>query len=364
MRLLGSEWLVTLSRTSTSGASMLSVWNIPQNSSVNRVRVVVLEALHSPKLATCFQNDGTELLVAVYYCSPSRTELLRVYNFPLIESGSDSASDPSRYLTAQLSGKDIQGTAFEAHICPGVVAVALAQFNNAFDHPKYRILLADTVTGFYCLAQLHNPEPWSQMHFRLFPGLLVVTGIYEGNFTLHKYDIADLKFTSSEASEDLELGPPFEEFSSPVEVPSSLGFDYTLSADNFSRSLTWITAMTYHQSQTFRYIIKFPMKQTQYREVLAHKLPSDSGSTIDVICIGHSGQRAVWLERRWHTDTFVLMKGSFPSGDDRKPSVSTLVPRHMALPFEFYACQSLAFDEATGRVCVGLHTGDLYLLDF
>ncbi|KAF9267784.1 hypothetical protein L218DRAFT_1073872 [Marasmius fiardii PR-910] len=360
MRLLSSEWLVTLSRTSTGGASVLSVWNIRQSSSTNRVQAVVLEALHSPKLATCFQNAGTELLVAVYFCSASRRELLRVYNFPLAKSGADGLPD-SRYLVSQLSGKNIQGTAFEAHIFQSIVAVGLAQFDNGFDPPRYRILLADINTGFYYLAHIHGSEELSQMHFRLFPGLLFVTGIHQGNLVFLKYDITHLAFTSSE---DVQLGPPIEEFISPVKITSSPGFDYTLSAENFSRSLTSMTALTYHQTPTFRHIITFPLKRTHQRDVLAHTLPSTSASAIDIICVGHSGQRAVWLERRWDTDAFVLMKGSFPSGSDRKPSVSTLVPPHTALPFEFHACQSLAFDEATGRVCVGLHTGDLYLLDF
>ncbi|KAL0580947.1 hypothetical protein V5O48_001039 [Marasmius crinis-equi] len=194
------------------------------------------------------------------------------------------------------------------------------------------------------------------MRFRLFPGCLLVTGIHQGSLVLQKYDLREFEFAASESSETKQLDLPTEHRVSPVKVASRGAFDYTLSADNFSRSLTSITALTYNQSPTFRHILKFPLNQDP---VSAHKLPS-SDATIDIICMGHTGRRAVWLERRWDTDAFVLMKGSF----DRAPLVAPLVPPHMALPFEFHACQSLAFDEATGRVCVALHTGDIYLLDF
>jgi hypothetical protein len=88
------------------------------------------------------------------------------------------------------------------------------------------------------------------------------------------------------------------------------------------------------------------------------------GSTsIEVVKIGTRGHRAVWLERNWELQQFRLMKLSAPVGHG-KPSVGVLLPPDPELPFSPRECQSLAFDEVTGRVCLGLYTGDLYVLDF
>ncbi|KAL1668155.1 hypothetical protein GGF50DRAFT_97077 [Schizophyllum commune] len=138
---------------------------------------------------------------------------------------------------------------------------------------------------------------------------------------------------------------------------------------------------------------------------------------LDAVCLGRTGRRAVWLERNWENDIFALVKADFgaPAGqgfgatatdgktvgaggksissdvdgkmvssnadgrtispdtnssanqttaEKRQPVIAPLLPPHLALPFEAHACQSLAFDEAKGRVCLAMHTGDVYVVDF
>lgn len=34
------------------------------------------------------------------------------------------------------------------------------------------------------------------------------------------------------------------------------------------------------------------------------------------------------------------------------------------VPFDLSMCQSVAFDETVGRVCLGLYSGDVYVVDF
>ncbi|KAI5835077.1 hypothetical protein K523DRAFT_411818 [Schizophyllum commune Tattone D] len=124
---------------------------------------------------------------------------------------------------------------------------------------------------------------------------------------------------------------------------------------------------------------------------------------LDAVCLGRTGRRAVWLERNWENDIFALEKADFGApavegfgasarslevagkavsadgksispdikssaseamAEKRQPVIAPLLPPHLALPFEAHACQSLAFDEAKGRVCLALHTGDVYVVDF
>ncbi|KAJ8072471.1 hypothetical protein PM082_016030 [Marasmius tenuissimus] len=357
MCLLSPEWLVTLSHNSNNNTWVLSAWHLRQDSIV-RVRSINLDAFRLPKLVACLQHGGETLAVAIYCSSPSRTELLRVYEFPLHDTGSDSPTGSSRYLACQFAGLDIHGTPFGAHICQAFVAIGLAQFDNPFDPPKYRILILERKGCAHKIIELPTPEPFAHMQFRLFPGTLVVTGLHQGHLICQKYDLTGLAFTNPSEAVEFRFPPPTEHFISPAKVSSLGATDYRLSADHFSESLASISAFTYNQPSDARHVHAFSLSGAP---VTAQKLPS-SDATIDMICMGHTGRRAVWLERRWNTDTdaFVLMKGSF----GRTPLVAPLVPSHVALPFVFHACQSLAFDEATGRVCVALHTGDIYLLDF
>lgn len=89
--------------------------------------------------------------------------------------------------------------------------------------------------------------------------------------------------------------------------------------------------------------------------------PGNRGTSAPVVCVGLTGRRVCWLERHWERDEIRLMKLSCTSSG---PVAGVLVPSHPALPFTPAACHSLTFDEVTGRLCVGLETGELYILDY
>ena len=101
----------------------------------------------------------------------------------------------------------------------------------------------------------------------------------------------------------------------------------------------------------------------QPRTIGSRKFKVPGSASIEFVKIGTRGHRAVWLEHDWDKQQYRLMKLSGPVGHG-KPSVGVLLPSDPELPFSPRECQSLAFDEVTGRVCLGLYTGDLYILDF
>jgi hypothetical protein len=107
---------------------------------------------------------------------------------------------------------------------------------------------------------------------------------------------------------------------------------------------------------------------SQPRMIEPRRFTVPGSTSIEVVKIGTRGHRAVWLEHNWELQQFRLMKLSAPVGHG-KPSVGVLLPPDPELPFSPRECQSLAFDEVTGRVCLGLYTGiyifwTLYNLDF
>jgi hypothetical protein len=96
-------------------------------------------------------------------------------------------------------------------------------------------------------------------------------------------------------------------------------------------------------------------------DIVPTVFPGTNGTFAPVVCVGITGRRAVWQERHWEQEETRLMRLSHTSAGS---VTGVLVPSHPALPFTPAACHSLAFDEVTGRLCVGLETGELYILDY
>jgi len=97
-----------------------------------------------------------------------------------------------------------------------------------------------------------------------------------------------------------------------------------------------------------------------------HSFDTPPNVTLEPACVGKTGCRAVWLSHQWNTDDFRLMKGSFSvTGDTSDPPlVVSLQPPEQALPFQAHTCGSLYFENDTGRLFVGVHTGEIYILQF
>ena len=93
-----------------------------------------------------------------------------------------------------------------------------------------------------------------------------------------------------------------------------------------------------------------------------HSFKTAIGTRPEIVCMGKTGHRAVWLDHEWESDECKLWKATFRPGD--AAVVNLLVPSHHPLPFEAHKIASLSFEEATGRVCVGLRTGAVYILEF
>jgi len=102
----------------------------------------------------------------------------------------------------------------------------------------------------------------------------------------------------------------------------------------------------------------------QPRTIEPRRFTVPGSTSIEFAKVGTRGHRAVWMEHNWELQQFRLMKLSAPVGYAKSPSVGVLLPPDPELPFSPRECQSLAFDEVTGRVCLGLYTGTLYILDF
>jgi hypothetical protein len=151
----------------------------------------------------------------------------------------------------------------------------------------------------------------------------------------------------------------------------SQNFDYYVSAeirDGVSSSLSIVALdIGLRPGQIKGYVFhvadlpgpKLEVPPAQSRVTVEH-FPVPAKTSVDKVCVGKTGRRAVWLQRHWDTDEFDVMKSTFSTS----PKVGYLFPKHLAFPFgPLHACESLAFDEAAGRVAMSLLTGQLYILD-
>ena len=123
-------------------------------------------------------------------------------------------------------------------------------------------------------------------------------------------------------------------------------------------------------SEPYGHIVRFPLScgtLCDKMESVRVRFPTDT--SIRLVSIGASGRRAVWLEHSLETTRSRLMKleiGSIEHGADSGSVLyhGVLLSPDPPLPFSTDACHSLAFDEATCRLCLGLWDGSLHIVDF
>jgi hypothetical protein len=165
-----------------------------------------------------------------------------------------------------------------------------------------------------------------------------------------------------------------------TDIQFPTGFDFHLSTESAEETSTIMPIIVFPSLVVLTgglgYTINFPLSSLNHKtdfgqlgeshpictKIQMQQFATPAKTSTDIICIGKTGLRAVWMQRRWDNDEFDFIKATFPSSGE-PASVMSLLPKYTPLPFEPHACQSLAFDEAGGHLYISLHTGELYLLD-
>ncbi|KAF8896375.1 hypothetical protein BD779DRAFT_1495567 [Infundibulicybe gibba] len=330
-QLLGHKWLVTLSRAPSN--THLSFWSIGERN----YRAASMEMLSASKFSAAFQNEGSRVILAVIVRGDLRSECLNIYSVPLKDSDEVSPSNtltPQLYLT--MSRLRTECTFSEVQVCQHIVAVALAQFGPMGGFPSYRLLFVNTLTKLKLLVDpalpLRKSPGVGHLRFKLYPKHVIFAVILDhGNplVLLHELPAKLLDKETREMDDTPQfevLGPPISKYEID-EVPSDLAAEAAFTPSRVSA----IMFHSFSRHAGSAYVVNF----------IQGKSPNKPPDALQV-----------------HR----LMKATF-SSTGASPMVGELLPRHFPLPFEPQACQSLSFDEATGRVCIGLHTGEIYLLD-
>ncbi|CAA7266846.1 unnamed protein product [Cyclocybe aegerita] len=380
MQPLDNRWLVTLSRSPASSIH-LSVWRLEEaaGASVTPTCIALFEPLHAFKFAASLQDDGDSVLISVLGASPThKGRLLTVYHLNLkgrIESGSQNGTP---YLMNNWVVEN-PGVFYYSEIAGPIVAAAVVHVSQAAH--SHQIVVLNTRTNVTVLIDSPSLSKFDcgRLQFRIYSEFIALVGVYNEQL---KVQVRELPMNILSGEPISHLSPtdliPVEDWKSSVvdyDTPRDRNLEiYTTAEPLYQTSLESISVMVAHSPFSTMQrgkvnVFHFPVDTSKRDQRFSNWEPdytftTPPNVTLEPTCLGKTGRRAVWLEHQWNTDDFRLMKGSFIPTGDAPPHAVLLRPAEMALPFEPHTCRSLAFEESSGRVWIGVHTGDIYILEF
>ncbi|KAI0690002.1 hypothetical protein BC835DRAFT_1529012 [Cytidiella melzeri] len=205
----------------------------------------------------------------------------------------------------------------------------------------------------------HNTEGYACHVYELPPSLLYPCS--RSHMSLSDCDFPDnlLEWGPLVAHSTCVMDKLFNLFPEPSTIPSASGeiLAFMLMAESCAYLMRFhLSARTTSSSSGKRFV-----------RPITVKIRADT--SVRLVGVGISGRRAVWMEHNLETTRSQLMKlealqDDTTDGEYTQISSGVLLPPDPPLPFSTDACQGLAFDEASGRLCIGLWGGSLYLVDF
>lgn len=217
------------------------------------------------------------------------------------------------------------------------------------------------------------------MRFKLYSSFIIIAGIYQQRIKVHVRELPGVIFSPTTVTNAMDEDAPSEDWGASIadyETDPIKAAELHISPEPLytSSPITSFTVVaTYSPFSSMEHgltnVYHFPIN-TSSRNVAFTSWPfalsffTPSNATLDPMCLGKTGLRALWLSHQWNTDGYKLMRASFPVVVGSDAVVAPLQAPDIALPFEPHTCRSLYFEEATGKVWVGIHTGEIFVLQF
>ncbi|KAH9949909.1 hypothetical protein B0H21DRAFT_725209 [Amylocystis lapponica] len=259
-----------------------------------------------------------------------------------------------------------------------VVAVTVVSFGahvNPGDCPL-EILLTNTKSAVLRWVHPRFVQPFSFVWVRLQDGFISILGKLHSSLLLRVYNIpAEIhqetrvmhsRRGSTDESEFLDLGSPITELSESLTQNSWGIHDIATVSPTSSTHLSAMTFYSFNGAQPgIGQVTRFPICPDRPGARASYSssqwFTTGSETSAEIAQVGATGRRAVWLEHNWETRQKRVMKYQPLDG---RATTGVLLPPEPELPFTPSTCHSLAFDEVSGRLCLGLFNGDLYVVDF
>jgi hypothetical protein len=246
----------------------------------------------------------------------------------------------------------------------------LAKLPDETDNPgtgtvSYQLLIVNHATG----ANSYSDIPFHQDDFvqlKLYRDILYVIRATYKAISITTHGLPNLEDTGSASDKGIRT------LSSYRVDDLSPGFEWQLSQEPTDRSNPPLPLFIFHDSgPTMRGVISHysvPVKADSSEvQPLSpnYQIPMATGAAPVSLCPGESGHRLVWLERRFDTPDlnteFVVMKAGFDKA--KGATVAPVWPNYVALPFQLQSIQTMYFEECTGKICIALHTEEIYVVE-
>ncbi|THH14211.1 hypothetical protein EW146_g6093 [Bondarzewia mesenterica] len=340
---------------------------------------------HYKRFAVALQKGNSRATLAIT-TDDAHQGVLQIYDIPLIDR---SESDFVHHSTPQLRRivqrpLKARGIIHEVSIHEDVVAAMFVDLNADFPGHSYQILLVNARSGVQILLHPKFEEPFLRLSIKLcYDHIALVGGLFK-EVIVRIFQLPPTLTCRLDVAQSSGRGPSFEKGGNVIEdmgectehiiehipnVPDffiSDGLNGAPESLPESLSFLFFTPLIDDRRPNVGELVRLSLDTNREQDSCTRKrlFPVPKACSVKLVCVGSTGRRAIWIEQNWDSDRFRLMKAHFPNGETESFTVNVLIPPNPSLPFSPEMCSTLAFDEATGRLCVGLITGDLWLLDF
>ncbi|KAH6913076.1 hypothetical protein BKA70DRAFT_1261809 [Coprinopsis sp. MPI-PUGE-AT-0042] len=377
LQLIGPSFIAILSRSvGLNLVTELTVWRIGNSGSPkfpSRITSIELPHTNDAKFAASYSNQEAIFVVAVED-SRIKQSHLRVFTVSLHEAENtlDSNSPVPRTIFSETRSHYGE-IFFDVQISGSIVVAGLAKRGEDIASPMtYELLMIDIETGSSSYVGL-PVQGLSRIQLKLYDGLLYTIGVPSGVATMALViSIHTLPREIRSNTPDDTFLPSFATYRI-GNFPSN--FEFYISKEPAVHSSPPLPIVVFYESPSIlnrgtiaSFAIPHDVKPTKNPEaqtlspLWTFEIPS--GSYPDILCVGESGQRLLWLERKWEAeeeDYYRIMKAAFNT--ESGLSATRVWPNYVALPFQPPTCRAMYLEECTGRMCFALHTEEIYVAE-
>ncbi|TFK47814.1 hypothetical protein OE88DRAFT_745678 [Heliocybe sulcata] len=411
----GAQWLVTAQRNRPRGrqSTTFAFWAVPHEGEPYRAAAFEGHGYFRNFAVTLDEGNGERHAVLALTVTITGEELLQVYRIALsslpeldtvyIEPKAATVTPPVHYSSGKVilvyhinRPSTSHGVFYQVLSFRDIVVATLVKL---FDPPGQtdHVLLLNIRTGVRRLLHIRFKETLERVHVALYPTQLVVLGALEDALLVRSYAIPSELLSSPSPAHSIspspfpppshlqQADPQPTDFDPPIldaivsKLPGALDFTLSSNPPPYSTPSPRLTFTTFRFGEgalTRLYHASLPLppspapsspRKFAVFPTALHLPPSFSGGTqiADLPRLGPAGRRGVWLQRDVETEEVRLVGVSLPNaGGSKSFGTRTLLSAYPNLPFRPNAVRALAFDEALGRMGVGLFNGEVYVLEY
>ncbi|KZT00815.1 uncharacterized protein LAESUDRAFT_764270 [Laetiporus sulphureus 93-53] len=384
--LLGGKWLLTAQRhrqVERRWHSRIVLWSLEDVQDAYRAATIELPGAYRSSTFE-LQKGGESVTLAVGMNDGA--DVIIIYSVDLRDRPEFSYFAPP--APSPLRRISLPGHPRAPNIRPVIHQLAISEGRIAATvvvpggNCSLQLFVADTRTMFSGWVHPRYFESFSNLWVRLYEGFLLLLGTMHSRLgTMHSrlvlriYNIPTKRragmlqpITDNHSDDEdhrfVDLGPVVAEFEQPLRADSEIHDISRVSVPSASCLSVMIFYSFHDSSSGIGQVTRFRLPPSAREDNggvsgATSYFPMPPHVSAQLAQVGPGG-RAIWLEHNWETQNKRIMRYQPRKG----ARVGLLIPSDPALPFTPNICHSLAFDEVTGRVCLGLFNGDVYVLDF